>query len=167
MFPALARLFGQHAFYVSNANNKAWILQQAVEQAPAIDREANVILLTKMLGSELGKKGVSEFRTNLPNAAFRVLYEGKGPKLTFLCILEKRCFAGERDSPEYHLDVDTDFSNVVLFYIHDDLSVELLRELPPELGGTDNESYNPDRLIDTSAPMPPRALSMLASARRG
>ncbi|MCY4072233.1 MAG: hypothetical protein OXG60_13130, partial [Chloroflexi bacterium] len=62
LFPALARLFAQHAHYVNNANNKAWVLLQIVEQAPAVDPDAYIILATEMLGTELRAKGVSEFR---------------------------------------------------------------------------------------------------------
>ncbi len=166
MLPALSRLFNQHAHYVSSAKNKAIILRQVIEQAPAIDGDANLILLTEMLGVELRAKGISELRTGMLHSAIAVLYEHEGPNLTFVCIIDKRCFKDELGLPAFHLREDTDFSDLVIFYLHDDLSVELLRKLPPELGGPSNGSYKPDRLIDTSAPIPPRALTMLASARR-
>ena len=166
MLPALSRLFNQHDHYVSSANNKAIILRQVIEQAPAIDGGANLILLTEMLGVELRAKGISELRTGMLHSAFAVLYEQEGPNLTFVCIIDKRCFKDELGLPAFHLRDDTDFSDIVLFRLNEDLSVELLRELPPELGGASNASYKPDRLIDTSAPIPPRAFTMLASARR-
>ena len=166
MLPGLSRLFAQHAFYVSSANNKAWILLQAVEQAPSIDSRATLVLVTKMNGVELRAKKVSELRTGMLNSAIAVLYENKGPNLAFICIIDKRCFKDELGLPAFHLHDGTDFGNLIIFYLHDDLSVELLRELPPELGGSNNDTYDPERLIDTSAPIPPRALTMLASARR-
>ena len=166
MLPGLSRLFAQHAFYVSSANNKAWILLQAVEQAPSIDSRATLVLVTEMNGVELRAKKVSELRTGMLNSAIAVLYENKGPNLAFICIIDKRCFKDELGLPAFHLHDGTDFSNLIIFYLHDDLSVELLRELPPELGGSNNDTYDPERLIDTSAPIPPRALTMLASARR-
>ncbi len=164
MYPALARLFNQHAHYVSSAKNKAIILRQVIEQAPTIDGDANLILLTEMLGVELRAKGISELRTGMLHSAIAVLYEHEGPDLTFVCIIDKRCFKDELGLPAFHLrdDTDTDFSDIVMFRLNKDLSVELLREL----GGPSNASYNPDRLIDTSAPIPPRALTMLASVRR-
>ena len=166
IFPALARLFAQHAFYVNNANNKAKILIQIVEQAPAIDPDAYMILITELLGTELRAKGVSEFRTGAFLNALRVVYQDPDLKYAFICIIDKRCFLDNYSTQTFHLKQNTDYSNVVLFRLNDDLSVELLRELPPELGGSSNDSYNPDRLIDRSAPIPPRALTMLASARR-
>ena len=166
MLPGLSRLFAQHAFYVSSANNKAWILLQAVEQAPSIDSRATLVLVTEMNGVELRAKKVSELRTGMLNSAIAVLYENKGPNLAFICIIDKRCFKDELGLPAFHLHDGTDFGNLIIFYLHDDLSVELLRELPPELGGSNNDTYDPERLIDTSAPIPPRALTMLASARR-
>lgn len=166
MTPALARLYAQQAQFLASANNKAWVLLQTVEQAPAINEGANVIILTEMLGVELRAKGVSELRTNMLNSAMNVLYEQREPDLAFLCIMEKRCFKDELSLPPFHLSEDADYSDFLIFTLHDDLSVELLRELPPELGGASNSTYNPARLIDTSAPLPPRALTMLAAARR-
>ena len=65
-----------------------------------------------------------------------------------------------------YLKNGTDYSDFVMFRLYDDLSVELLHGLPPELDDGQNDTYDPEPLIDTSAPIPPRALTMLASARR-
>ena len=43
--------------------------------------------------------------------------------------------------------------------------MELLRELPPELRERESNRYDPERLIDAAAPLPPRARSMLGAAR--
>ena len=166
MFPALTRLYAQHAYYVSSANSKASILLQAVEQAPALDSDTHVILLTRLTGAELRAKNVSKLRTNMVKSAFHILYEEDSPELAFLCIIDVRCFVDLVDLPGFQLHEDLDYSHVVLFLIHDDLSVELRRELPPELNDGQNHTYDPEPLIDTSAPIPPRALTMLASARR-
>ena len=83
-----------------------------------------------------------------------------------LCIKGVGCSTNDIDPSYEFLYEDTDYVNFVIFRLNDDLSVELLRELPSELGGSNNDTYDPERLIDTSAPIPPRALTMLASARR-
>ena len=83
-----------------------------------------------------------------------------------LCILGEVCSTNDIDESLRYLDADTDYSDIVIFRLNADLSVEYLPELPSELGWPGNDSYNPERLIDRSAAMPPRALSMLASARR-
>ena len=166
MLPALARLFHQQAHYVDNANAKAKILLQIVEQAPAFEPDAQLILMTEMPGSELRRKGVGELRTNMLDGAAFILYGEVRPLAAYLCVLGRPCSKDDIDIRRGHLEDTTDFSDIVLFRLHDDLSVELLRELPSELGGSDIDTYNPDRLIDTSAPIPPRALTMLATARR-
>ena len=166
VLPALARLHNQQAYYVDSANAKAKILLQIVEQAPAFEPHAQLIMMTEMSGSELRRKGVDELRTNMLDGAAYILYGEARPLAAYLCVLGRSCSKDDIDISRGHLEDTTDFSDIVLFRLHDDLSVELLRELPSELGGSDNDTYNPDHLIDTSAPIPPRALTMLASARR-
>ena len=166
MLPALARLHNQQASYVDSANIKAKILLQIVEQAPAFEPDAQLILMTEMSASELRRKGVGELRTHMLVGAAYILYGEARPKAAYLCVLGQPCSKEDIEIRRGHLEDTTDFSDIVLFRLHDDLSVELLRELPPELGGSSNDTYNPDRLIDTSAPIPPRALTMLATARR-
>ena len=166
MFPATSRLIVQHAHFHNSANAKASVLRQVVEQAPATDEDTFVILLTDMTGSELQARGVSELRTNMLDGSMYVLYSGKGPQVTFLCMIGVWCFPDDVELKNFSLDENTDFSNLVLFRLHEDLSVELLRELPPELGLDDRGTYDPDRLIDFSAPLPPRAVTMLGAAVR-
>ncbi len=166
ILPSLARLFNQQASYVDSANIKAKILLQIVEQAPAFEPDAQLILMTEMSGSELHRKGVGELRTHMLDGATYILYREAHPKAAYLCVLGQPCSKEDIEIRRGYLADTTDFSDIVLFRLHDDLSVELLRELPPELGGSSNDTYDPERLIDTSAPIPPRALTMLASARR-
>lgn len=166
-FPAFSRLFAQHAHFVNRANAKAKILMQIVEQAPAFEPDAELILMTKMSGAELSRKGVGELRIKMLDSASYILYGESRPAAAYMCILSQPCSEDDIAIRRGRLEDSTDFSNLVIFHLHDDLSVELLAELPPELGGSSNDSYDPGRLIDTSAPVPPRALTMLASARRG
>ena len=165
MIPATSRLFVQHAHFVNSANAKATVLRQVVEQAPAIDPDAYVILLTDMTGSELRSRFISEFRTNSLDSAIYVLYEDKGPQVTFLCRIDIRCHLDDVSLQRFNLNDVADFSNLVIFRLHEDLRVELLRELPPELGLDDRGSYKPDRLIDYAASLPPRAVTMLGAGQ--
>ena len=166
ILPSLARLFNQQALYVDSANIKAKILLQIVEQAPAFEPDAQLILMTEMSGSGLHRKGVGELRTHMLDGATYMLYGESRPKAAYMCILGQPCSKEDIAIRRGHLENTTDFSDIVIFRLNDDLSVELLRELPSELGGSSNDTYNPERLIDTSAPIPPRALTMLASVRR-
>ncbi len=167
MFPALSRLFVQHAHFHDSANAKASILWQIVEQVPSYDSNARLVLFTNMSLDELSETGIAELWTNMFDSAIYLLYGEDRPKFSSLCILGGTCSTDDIDKSLPYLDADTDFRDIVLFRLNDDLTVELLPELPPELGEPSKSGYNPDRLIDTSAPLPPRARSMLASARRG
>ena len=166
ILPATSRLFVQHAYFNDSANAKASILLGIVEQAPHYDSNTRLVLVTDMPLDKLSELGIYELWTHMFDSAIYLLYGEGRPAVSSLCILGEVCSTNDIDESLKYLDADTDYSDIVIFRLNDDLSVELLHELPPELGGTDNLSYNPNRLIDRSAPIPPRALTMLASARR-
>ena len=89
------------------------------------------------------------------------------PHYAVLCWSERYCNSNDWLLTDFDIaDVINDISNLVIFRLHEDLSVELLRELPPELGLDDRGTYDPDRLIDASVPLPPRAVTMLGAAKR-
>ena len=164
MFPSLNRLLYQHESYISSANAKAQILIQMLRQAPAIDDSATVILLTDKSRSELKDVNIAEFQGNMLDSAIHVLYEKDRPQFAFLCYTSGRCSPSDIELYAYHFDEFTAYDNLVIFRVYDDLSVELLREFPKELGLDDQGAYNVDGLVDTSAPLPPRAITMLANS---
>ncbi len=166
ILPATSRLFVQHAYFNDRANAKASILLGIVEQAPRFNSNARLVLATDLSLDGLSETGIAELWTNMFDSASYLLYGEDRPMFSSLCILGDACSTDDIDKKLLYLAADTDYSEIVMFRLNDDLSVELLRELPPELGGPSNDSYKPDRLIDTSASIPPRALTMLASARR-
>ena len=98
------------------------------------------------------------------SAIFMMYQEGR-PVVAFLCMFSENCGSSDINISSDFLASGDDFSDIVMFRLYDDLRVELLREVPPELRDLNNLNYDPDRLIDTSAPIPPRALTLLASAR--
>ena len=165
MFPATSRLFVQHADIVDSANAKANALRQIIEQAPAIESDAFVILVSELDLEEMRSNDIWEFKKHMFDGSVYVLYGGYGPRHAFLCINDSTCHLDDIAFKEFELEQNVDFSNLVIFRLHEDLTVELLRELPPELGLDDRGSYNPDRLIDYAAPLPPRAVSMLGAGR--
>ena len=160
-----SRLLTQHQHFVNSANGKAKVLMQMIKQAPAIDPEAYIILLTDRSLDELEALGLFELHTNSLDAIYYVIYEGVRPQIAFMCFEDKNCNVRDTPLDEFLLQRDADYSNIVVFRLLDDLSVELLRDLPPELSSAQNDSYDPERLIDTSAPLPRRALTMLGIAR--
>ena len=166
MFPAVSRLFVQQGHFVNSANAKAKILLQIVEQAPYFDAGARLMLVTDMSLDDLHDAGIAEMYTNMFDSAVFMLYQEVRPKVAFLCVFGERCSTDDIDVREKYLKNGTDYSDFVMFRLYDDLSVELLYELPPELNDSRNHTYDPEPLIDTSSPIPPRALIMLASAGR-
>lgn len=166
MIPATNRLLLQHERVTQSADVKARVLLSMMEQAPAFNANAITFMLTHKNVTDFMKLDVGEFETNMMDSAFHVLWQDRGPRFAVFCARFKQCHPSDIDYHHYELNEGSHFDEMVLFRIYDDLTVELLRELPAELGGASNVSYNPDRLIDTSAPIPPRAFTMLASARR-
>ena len=166
MFPALSRLLLQHERFVTSANVKAQVLASIMELAPQIDPAARVILLTDMTITDLRTNNMSEFTRNMLDSAFYALYQDKRPQFAFLCRINQylRCYTDDIELTEFHLQQDTDYRDVVLLRLYDDGSVELLYELPQELGSADGGGYDVNRLVKTSAPLPPRAATMLGSA---
>ena len=166
MVPATNRLLRQHERITHDADDKARVLLSMMEQAPAFDANAIAIILTHKSVQDFMELGIREFESNMLDSAFHVLWQDRGPRFAIFCARYRQCHPSDIDYHLYELNEGSHFDEMVLFQLHDDLTVELLRELPPELGGSSNDSYNPDRLINASAPIPPRALTMLASARR-
>ena len=166
IFPGLSRLYVQQGWYVDSADAKARVLLQIVEQAPYFKDEARLMLMTYMSSDTLREKGVKELDTNMFDSAMYMMYQQGRPRVAFFCIVGEYCGSSDIDINRDFFETGSDFSDVVIFLLHEDLSVELLAELPPELLGRGDAVYDPAALIDGSAPIPPRALSMLGSARR-
>ena len=157
MFPAASRLFVQHASFVKGANAKAKALSQIVEQAPSFDDNARLIIVTDMSDAALYQNGILEFWKNMLDSAIYLLYQEGRPSVSLLCRFQDRCSKDDLSIKINNIEQLTDFSKVVLFRLKDDLDIELLLQLPTELDSALNHTYNPERLIDRSAPIPSRA----------
>ena len=163
LFPAIARLNEIAAGHARNADAKARILWQIMQEAPAVRGSAALLLHTDRGVYALREQGVSELSTNMFDASLYLLYGEGRPRFSLLCYNGHRCHADTVES--FDLRQVDDFSDIILFRLHDDLRVELLRELPPELGIVNAESYQPERHIDFDAPLPTRAITMLGMTR--
>ena len=161
MFPTISRLYVQHASLVKSANAKAKVLWQIVEQVPYFDANARLVVATNMSDKAFEESGIGGFWTNTLDSAIYMLYQEGRPRVSFLCRFRDRCSGDDISHKESNLESVVDFSDIVFFRLYDDLRVVLQRELPTELGGRQNHTYNPGRLIDATASMPPRALTLL------
>ena len=162
--PGLSRLYQQQAWFTASADAKAHVLMQVVEQAPWFEPHARLIIVTSMSSQDLRDRGIKELHSNMLDSAIYMLYQQGRPRMAGFCMFAENCGSSDIDISANYLAVTQDFSDAVLFQLHEDLRIELLWELPPEL--SDRANYDPSQLIDTSAPVPARALSMLADARQ-
>ena len=168
MFPAISRLFVQKTYFDNMADNKVQVLRQVTELAPRFAPDTLFILLTDMGLRELGDNHIYDFRRATFNASMWILYQDQRPSYSVLCWDGRMCNSSDWGDEDFDIrDIVADIERLVLMRLHEDLSVELLRELPPELGLDARGSYNPDRLIDYAAPLPPRAVTMLGATSRG
>ena len=127
------------------------------------------MLYTTMSGEDLSARGIWQLEWSMLDSAVYMLYKGRGPKVAFLCKSDGSCSRDnihELVGNRRYLSADEDYRDVVMFQLHDDLRVVLLHELPPELRERERYLYDPGRLIDPSAPLPPRARTMLAAVWR-
>ena len=167
MFPAISRLFLQKASFETLVENKAYVVRQIAELAPRFEPEAFFVLLTDMGLRGIGDNQLWDFRRYMFNFHMRVIYHQDHPEYSVLCWNGGICNAVDWGYSDFKIqDVIPDSSKLVVFRLHEDLSVEVLHELPSELGITDAERYDPLRLIDTSAPLPRRAVTMLGAGQR-
>ncbi len=169
MFPATSRLLLQHEYFVKSANSKAWILRQVIEQTPAIDNGTHLGFLTDMSRKELYEKKIYGLHLSYTwYSMFYILYQDGHPSFVSLCNtdLEITCLISGDELVEKIPDEDYVFQNLILYRLHEDLTVELLDELPAEFNFAVHGGYYPHRLYNPDAPIPPRAITMLAADRR-
>ena len=169
MFPATSRLLLQHEYFVKSANSKAWILRQVIEQTPEIDSGTHLGFLTDMSRKELYEKKIYGLHLSFTwYSMFYILYQDGHPSFVSLCNidLEITCQISGDDLTEKIPGEDYVFQNLILYRLHDDLTVELLDELPAEFNYAVHGGYDPHQLYNPDAPIPPRAITMLATVWR-
>ena len=169
IWSGLSRLYLQQWRHHVKADAKARVFQQIVEQAPAFEYGAFLMLFTTMQTDELADRGIAELQYEMFDSAIYMLYQERRPLATTLCTYARNCTSFDtilQYTDRDFLDDPEDYRDVVIFQLHEDLRVELLRELPPELRERAVNRYDPERLIDFSAPVPPRARSLLGAAWR-
>ncbi len=83
LVPGLSRLFVSHAQYARGAKTIEHVLRQLVDQAPAIDSDALLILLTDMGLRELGDNNLYGFRRNFDSAIY-IVYQDARPRYATL-----------------------------------------------------------------------------------
>ena len=153
LLPALSRLYLQHDHYVTSANNKARILAQIVQLAPAIDSQTRVLVISEMSSEDFQDKHLEAFTSSALGHALYVIYEGQASGRGSICPSIENCF------PLLHrLEY---LKDTIVFLLDSDLNLELLKEPSTMLAAFVGIEYDVSRLYDAGAPVPSRAYSML------
>ena len=123
ILPAFSRLLAQHEHFVAIANRKARVLAQMVTLAPHYDPSAQVVLLSEMTTDSLQDMQVRELSTGMLHSALYLLYEGNGPRSVHFCNSKDGCYPRFDGFSQLSLDEDTNYSQIVFYLLHDDLTV--------------------------------------------
>lgn len=157
MLPALSRLLLQHGHYVTSANNKARILAQIVQLAPAIERQTRALVLSEMSGEDFQDKHLEAFTSTALGHALYVSYEGQGSGRGSICPSVENCF------PLLHRQEHLE--DTIVFTLDRDLNLQLVKEPSKMLEAFVGIAYDVSRLYNVDAPAPSRAYSMLGLSR--
>ena len=157
MFPAISRLILQHEHFVLSANNKRRILQQIVEIAPELNSETRVLVLSDMPKDVRLSKHIEELKSNMIGSALYVVYGGGVSGLGSMCLSAENCHPIS--------DWADHLADTLVFLLHDDLSLELVREPQSIFSEFDDQTYDVTRLYNPDAPLPQRAYTMLGLTR--
>ncbi len=157
MFPAISRLILQHEHFVHSANNKRRVLQQIVEIAPELKSETRVLVLSDMPRGVRLSKHIEEMKSNMIGSALYVVYSGGVSGLGSMCLSAENCHPIS--------DWADHLADTLVFLLHDDLSLELVREPQTIFSEFDDQTYDVTRLYNPDAPLPQRAYTMLGLTR--
>ena len=165
ILPATARLLAQHQYYVTRANSKALMLMDLLELIPQINPDTVILLKTDMSQEQLDASVIYEFNysNDLDNSMLYTLYGNGQPVHCSFCFSANRCstFGGEEtifSAPEEFLH------RTLVIQINEDLSVQLVDQPANFFGLDSNAPYDANALYDLTAPLPPRAITMLGAA---
>ena len=168
LVPALSRLQLQGRGFVESADRKARILHQALEIAPSVASTTQLLIVTPMDNDDLKRLGVFEFiHWDMINSAFAALYRDRAPERAYFCLSWRICSTREDEETIFNSAVPGDLlGRTLVFKLTEDLALELVDDPVVELGLDIDVDYDPGRLYDPAAPLPPRAASMLGPALR-
>ena len=164
--PAISGMFSQLDYFVESANRKSRILHQILEIAPAPTPGIEIALITEMDSPTMRQIGINELlHGDMFYSALRVLYQDNSPSSAYFCRQINDC--------SLTISGETIFSSTepaeliqrtLVFWLRDDLSVELIEDPATFLDLDINVAYDASLLYDADAPLPPRAETMLGPA---
>ncbi len=168
MLPGITRLFMQHDQFVQISKLKSGILYKVVETAPSILPKAQILIMTDLDAQALQDKGVFDFvHSSLVHSAFHLLYQDQRPESSYFCSVTPVCDLPDMGYMFFGFDMPEELlQRTLVFWLNEDLSVELIEDPAPLLGFDQDIQYDASQLYDADAPLPSRATTMLGAALR-
>ena len=165
LLPGLSKLFVAHGDLTDKAHTKASVFYRIIEQAPRLEPNSYLMVMTTLSEHELSELGLIElYGGNMFASAIGVLYAEPDAPEGYFCYAPFSCTRGL--TGRFIWGVQERWSKTVVLELRPDLTVELVDDPGARFDWGISIDYNPLQLIDTDAPLPPRAQTMLATAWR-
>jgi hypothetical protein len=154
--PSLNRALNQHDLFVNQAIAKEAFFSALIEQAPAIDPSAQVVIVSDLSLDELRSVGLHELvRRDMFSSALYLLYDSVPPEYVFVCVMDDSCTANDDNLTIVFPFREIPYDGLVIYHLDNDLRLTLQGTLKGLLGfPEDVANYQPMMLIDSDAPLP-------------
>ncbi len=162
----MSKLFVAHGDLTDKAHAKAKVFYRILTEVPLLEPNSYLMVMTTLSEQELAEQGLIEmYGGNMFASAISVLYPAPNAPEGFLCYAPFSCSRGLGGRFNWRAH-EHRWPKTVVLELHPDLTFELLDDPGARFHWGISINYDPLQLIDTNAPLPPRAHTMLATAWR-
>ena len=157
---SLNRALNQHDMFVNHAIAKENFFRSLVNQAPALDASAQVIIISDLPLDDLRPLGLHELvRRDMLQSALFLLYDKVPPEYGFVCVMDDSCTADKDQLTIVFPIREIPYDELVIFHLESDLNLTLLETLEDMSGFPESiDDYQPTQLIQYDASMTSGAL---------
>lgn len=166
LLPGMSKLFVAHGDLTDRAHAKARVLYRILAEAPSLEPNSYLMVMTTLSEKELAERGLIEmYGGHMFASAISTLYPDPEAPQGFFCYAPFSCSRGigGRFNWKAH---DRRWPQTVVLELRSDLTIELVDDPGARFNWGISINYDPLPLIATDAPLPPRARTMLATAWR-
>ena len=169
LLPGMSKLFVAHGDLTDRAHAKARVFYQILTEVPLLEPNSYLMVMTTLSEQELAELGLIElYGGNMFASAISVLYPEPNAPEGFFCYAPFSCTRGLTGRFRWRWGAQARWHKTVVLELRPDLTVELVDKPAERYNWGVSIAYDPKRIIDFNAPLPPRAHSMLGGAiRRG
>lgn len=154
--PSFNRALNQHGFFVQHAIAKEEFFRAFIQQAPAIESSAQVIVVSDLSLTELPSVGLYELiRRDMFSSALYLLYDNVPREFVFVCVMDDTCRANEDLLTVTFPYREIPYDELIIFHLDTNLTLTLIDTLDEisSFPGT-SETYQPRDYVDVYAPAP-------------